>query len=127
MSKTLPELRIDHAKRQIIMSRTFAKKQSNIDSQEYDKLQKIHLNFPEYVIVQKTITKTPKNTYTGLTYERMEKYIQAHDITGDTMKEYLELRELSKCHSGKYPIIKKWFLIRFPEVKNYGNFEEISA
>ena len=40
--------------------------------------------------------------------------------------EFNELMLLSKCHSRRYPVIKKWFLDRFEEVKMYG-FDKIET
>ena len=39
------------------------------------------------------------------------------------MKEYKEMRLLAECHSIRYPVIKKWFLAKFPEVAKFGVVE----
>ena len=77
-------------------------------------------------MVQRHIkTNDNKNTYKGLTYEYMEEYIMTHGDTDTSLanlKEYSELRLISECHSKpfRYPVIKSWFLNKFPEIVNYG-------
>ena len=55
----------------------------------------------------------------------MEDYIQTHEpaATVDTvLDEFEEMRLISSCHSKafRYPVIKKWFLNKYPEVKLNG-------
>ena len=110
-------LKIDHETRTIIMDRTFQKKQSNTKSKEFKRLMAIHRDFPDYEIVTKRIAKCPtKESYKGLTYEYMERYIKSHPRADEHIAKYAELRFLAECHSIRYPTIKKWFLNTFPEI-----------
>ena len=119
-------LRVDHANRKLIMDKTFAKKSSIVGTQEYSKLQECHRDFPEYSIVTRHIKKNPqKESYKGLTYEYMEDYIMTHepqDIVMKVLNEFAELRLIASCHSKafRYPIIKKWFLEKYPEIVAFG-------
>lgn len=113
-------LKIDHANGLIIMDRTFSKKQSNTDSREFRRLMAIHRDFPDYEIITKKISKNAnKESYKGLTYEYMERYIHAHPRCNEYIEKYSELRFLAECHSIRYPTIKKWFLNTFPEIKEF--------
>ena len=38
-------------------------------------------------------------------------------------KELKHMIEISKCHSIRYPTIKKWFLAKYPEVAKFGTIE----
>ena len=50
----------------------------------------------------------------------MEKYILIHEGKDSlTMKEYEELHLIGECHSIVYQNIKKWFLQKYPDVKNF--------
>lgn len=110
-------LKIDHENCKIIMDRTFAKNQTNTSSKEFKQLLAVRREFPEYQIVTKTISKNPsKESYRGLTYEYMERYIQTQPKAKENMARYSELRFLAECHSIRYPTIKKWFLETFPEI-----------
>ena len=51
----------------------------------------------------------------------MEEYIASHGSAEDR-RTYDEMKLISECHSKgfRYPVIKSWFLERFPEIKAFG-------
>ena len=116
-------LRFDHDARCIVMDRTFYKNSSNIRFEEYNMLQRARQDYPTYTPVIKRIKRNPnKETYRGLTYAYMERYIESHANAEAIMEEYKELRLISECHckARRYPKIKKWFLKTYPEVELFG-------
>ena len=119
-------LKIDFEKSRIIMDRTFAKKVQNTNSEEYAHLQQIRKDYPTFTVVTRHINKNPnKETYKGLTYEYMRFYIFTHEPADNRKKvieEFEELVLISQCHSQskRYPVIKNWFLDRYPEIKEFG-------
>lgn len=124
-------LKIDHSKRMIIMDRTFAKLSENTRSEEYAHLQSVRRDYPTYTVARREIKKnTSKECYKGLTYEYMERYIL--HVEGakapEILNELAEKRLISECHSNthRYPVIKQWFLERYPEIAKFGlsKFEE---
>ena len=115
-------LRLNHTERTIVMDRTFAKFAANTMSAEYAHLQQVRQDYPTYSIVQRHIRKNTKQEhYHGLTYRYMEDYITTHGSAEDR-RIYDEKKLISECHSKsfRYPVIKSWFLERFPEIKNFG-------
>ena len=115
-------LRLNHAERTIVMDKTFAKFAANTMSPEYAHLQQVRQDYPLYTVVQRHIRKNTKQEhYHGLTYRYMEEYITTHGSTEDR-RIYDEKKLISECHSKsfRYPVIKSWFLERFPEIKNFG-------
>ena len=124
MAKLKFDIRPDHASRKIIIGKSFAKKQADIESEEYKKLCEVVLAFPKYKVVVKEIKKNPhKESYKGLGYQYMERYIGVKGTRNDR-QEYEDMRLLSECHSKRFPVIKKWFLKKYPEVEKYGAREE---
>jgi hypothetical protein len=122
-------LTVNHINRTIVMDRTFAKYAANTASAEYAQLQAVRRDYPTYTVVQRHIrTNSNKNAYRGLTYEYMESYILTHG-TEETRKanfdEYCEKRVISECHSKpfRYPVIKSWFLAKYPEIATFGILE----
>ena len=105
-------LKVDFSNNLIIMDRTFAKLCEDTNSGEYAKLQSVRKDYPDF----KVITRTIKRAY-------MEKYILNSgndDEVKEALSEYRKLREIGECHKGKsYPVIKKWFLERYPEIENF--------
>ena len=116
-------LRIDHKSRAIVMDRLFAKNSCNVRFKEYNLLQRVRHDYPSYEVVVRHIKRNPnKETYRGLTYAYMERYIASHANAEVIMAEYRELRLISECHckARRYPKIKKWFLKTYPEVELFG-------
>ena len=124
-------LKIDHSKKKIIMDRTFAKLSENTRSEEYAHLQSVRRDYPSYTVVRREIKKNPsKECYKGLSYEYMERYIlHVEGVKAiEVLKELAEMRLIAECHSNahRYPVIKRWFLERYPEIAKFGlsKFEE---
>lgn len=119
-------LRLNHNNKTIVMDRTFAKKSLDPRSDEYELLQRVRTDYPKYDVITRTIKKNPnKECYNGLTYAFMEDYIRTHEskeTVFNVLNDFEEMKLISKCHSAafRYPVIKKWFLDKYPEIKNYG-------
>ena len=119
-------LRVDAVNRQLVMDKTFAKNAQIVGSAEYDMLQRARSDYATYSVVTRQIKRNlNKESYRGLTYQYMEDYIAAHEdyeTAKAVLDELEEMRLISQCHSKafRYPTIKKWFLERYPEVRNFG-------
>lgn len=119
-------LTINHANRTIVMDRTFAKNALDTRSEDYAHLQAVRRDYPNYQVVQRHIRKNnSKNTYRGLTYEYMESYIMTHGTEETKMtnfKTYQEMRIIAECQGKafRYPVIKSWFLDKYPEIARFG-------
>ena len=119
-------LKINHANRTIIMDRTFAKFAANTFTEEYAHLQQVRRDYPNYQVVQRHIrTNSGKKTYKGLTYEYMEDYILTHGSKEERIvnfNDYTEMRVIAECHGKafRYPLIKSWFLDKYPEIADFG-------
>lgn len=126
-------LKLSHAKREIVMDRTFAKLAENTMSAEYAHLQQVRKDYPTYTVIQRQIKRNAnKESYKGLTYEFMETYIMSHgkpETRIANLREFNEMRLIAECHSQafRYPVIKSWFLDMYPEVKNFGKKVEAVA
>lgn len=120
-------LKIDNENRLLIMDKTFAKNASNIRNEEYDLLQRARADYPNYDVKTRTIKKSScKESYKGLTYDYMRRYINYKESTEESrlaaLAEMDNLLFISECHSKskRYPVIKKWFLDKYTEVARYG-------
>lgn len=124
MAKSKYNLTVDHPKKRIIIGKAFNKKQADITSEEYAKLCEVVQMFPKYRVTVKEIKKNPhKESYKGLNYDYMERYIAVKGTRADR-QEYDDMRLLAECHSKRFPVIKGWFLHKYPEVEQYGAREE---
>ena len=53
----------------------------------------------------------------------MEAYIAVKGTVKDKL-EFEDMLLLAQCHSIRFPVIKKWFLKKYPEVALYGAKKE---
>ncbi len=126
-------LTVNHANHTIVMDRTFAKRAVDTRSEEYTHLQAVRRDYPNYQVVQRHIrTNSNKNTYRGLTYEYMESYIMTHGTEETKLtnfKTYQEMRIIAECQGNafRYPVIKSWFLGKYPEIVRFGIGEDATA
>ena len=121
-----PIIRVNHKDRRIEMNKEFAKRSQNPKSEEYATLQMVRRDYPHYEVGLRTINrKANKKTYNGLTYGYMEDYIlmnEPEETREKVMEEYNKMRLIADCHSKayRYPVIKKWFLAKYPEIAEFG-------
>ena len=100
-------MKINEKKNTIEITKTFAQKAARVGSPEYFELLEVRHNFPKFkVVVNQTKSK---DSFKGLTYEYMAKYIKAHDDKeGSNMAVFNELRgkgddaESAKCLSSAF-------------------------
>ena len=126
-------IRVNHEDRLLVMDRTFAKNASNVRGEECGILQNVRRDYPTYAVVTHSIKKNQnRETYAGLTYTYMENYIWTHG-TGEArsavLREYSELRLIAQCHgkARRYPAMKRWFLEKYPEVRDFGRSKQPAA
>ena len=118
---------INVKKNAIVLSKKEAKAAAKFGTTEYKQLQEARRDYPTFSVVTVTRkTTAKKNTFKGLTYEYMKKYIQTHDDEkGSNMAVFMELRGKSdeadeaQADSMSYGEIKLWVLDTYPEIKNF--------
>lgn len=119
-------LKLDLLNSKIVIDRAFVKSCENPRSEEYALLQRTRQDYPNFQVITRTCKKNPnKESYKGLTYEFMENYIITHEQGEkrlEVLDEYNELRLIAECHSRsrRYPVIKRWFLAKYPEIADFG-------
>jgi len=122
----MTNLTINSKARTIEMTKKFAKAASRFGSDEYRDLQAARRDNPTYKVVVKTGTSKSKESFKGLTYDYMERYIAAHDDENKTiMAEFEMLRGTSEeakealAEACSYQEIKAWFFGKFPAIKAF--------
>lgn len=120
-------MKINYEKKAIEMTKKFANAAGRFGSDEYRELQEARRDNPGFkVITVNRTTSAKKDSYKGLNYDYMEKYIKAHDDEKRAiMAEYETLRGTSAeakaalADARSYGEIKKWFLDQFPEIEAF--------
>ena len=122
-------MKVNMFERTIVLTKKEMTAASRYGSEAYKELQSARRDYPGFEIVTITRTvKTQRETFKGLTYEYMEKYIEAHDDSGSIMVEF-KIRcgtpidpadQLPTPYT--YAENKAWFLDKFKAVaKSYEN------
>ena len=119
---------INERKCAIEMSKKEAKAAGKIGTPEFEELKNYMAIYPGFEIQIKAPAKR-KVEFRGLDYNYMRTYIQKHDDEdGKIMAEFRELIAQDKkdkvegaehLEAASYIDVKKWFLAKFPEIKQY--------
>ena len=118
-------VRVNRSNRTIEVTKTFDKAASRFGSREYEAMQQVRKDYPNFTVVVKSI-RNKADHYKGLTYDFMEKYIKAHDDgDGSKLAEFNDLRATSDealafgVEALSYGEIKAWFFKTYPEIEAF--------
>ena len=122
----MANIRINYEIKAIEISNKFAREASKFGSEQYKELKEARADFPTFEVKVIKTTAKRNDTFKGLTIAYMEKYIGLHDENGSIMKEFNVLRGESNekdelTAKATYGEIKKWFLAKYPEIKEARN------
>lgn len=118
---------INHSARTISLTKKEMTAARHVDSVEYKKLQIARRDYPGFaVITMSRKVKTQHETYKGLTYAYMERYIKAHDDEQETVwTEYNMYRGTPICPEDEIPVpytyaqLKAWFLGKYEAIAKF--------
>ena len=114
----MTNIKINHEKKNIIITKSFNKKASEVGSVEYETMKDLRIDFPNYKVKVKEIKKNPnKKSYAKLTYENMKKYIECIESNNLDILEIVI--KASKAQPSPYAFVKKWFLASYPDYREY--------
>ena len=114
--------------KKIEMTKAEAKEAGKLNSDKFKELRQLMEMYPGYEIQIKAPAKR-KSDFRGLDYKYMKSYIQKHDdekgtimaefrkMTAQDKKDGKEGAELQEATN--YLVVKKWFLKKFPEIKEH--------
>ena len=102
---------VNHADKTITITKAFNKRASIYGTDEFKMLHRA-IQDTGYSVIVKTIQK---KSYNGLSFKRMETYIQTQPNSEANLKEFRAVQRVAEAKGAKYPLTKKWFLASFPE------------
>ena len=120
------KMKVFIVEKKIEINTVFERECQNPRSDEYEMLQRVRQDYPDFQVQVRKIKSNPnKETYPGLTYEYMRDYItltSAPEEEIEALAEFEHLLLVARCQSKsrRYPIVKQWFLAKYPEVKEFG-------
>lgn len=101
----------------VTISAPFAKKASQVGTEEYEIMLKLRKDYPNLKVM-----KEEKTGKAQLTYKTMEDFIKLHRNKDELLKAFNGAKTLSKFHSMPFSFVKDWFMKTFPYYKT-GNYE----
>ena len=114
-----PRFIIDFAKKQIIGTKASFNKAGKGAGEIYVELANKMAAHPEFTLEvkeQKKRSTKAKQTYDGLNFELMEKFITIQDDSESLMRAYNGAKKMADdTGTSKYPFVKKWFLGQFKD------------
>lgn len=121
-------LTINERNKTIEMTKKFANAAKRYGSNEYRDLQNARKDYPNYKVVTRS-AKRRNDTFKGLTFTYMEKYIKSHGeenliefytLCGrDAQGNKIMLDRNKMIEHASYIEVKEWFLKTYPEIKQY--------
>lgn len=121
----MKEYKINFTANTITISKSFALAASDPTSAECEKLSKLQAAYPGMRIVHKTHRSPSKaNVNKGLTYDRMEGYINLHKNAAELLITFKAVKEIAAKQKNPYLFTKDWFMKQFPD---YGKLPNISS
>ena len=128
----MEKFKVDFTSKTLTITKAFADKAENPDSQEYKTLKKIIMDFPDFEVVRRT-HKTPSkyktksgeeyncNPNRNLKYKKMEVFIDSlkdGESKKEVKKAYNFLRyEAGGVQTSTYNTVRKWFVEQFPHYR----------
>ncbi len=116
---------INYEMKKIEMTKAEAKEAGNPTSAKFEELMKYRSVFPDFEIIVKTTT-VKRDTYKGLDYDFMKKYIESHESSETNLKEFYALRGMNEdgerdvlIEEHTYGEVKMWFLSTYPEIEKF--------
>ena len=102
--------------KQIVLTKDFARKVSDITSVEYTTFMQLRAAYPTFAVVKYTIDqKKEREHYGKLSYKVMATLIAEweKDNAKAALEELESKKREAKCCDGSYGIVKKWFLGKY--------------
>lgn len=111
----------DYNTNTLYVTKAFDKKASKYNSAECNIIMSLRQMFSNVTI---KIAEAPKAKSKTLSYDLMLKYIVRMPNARDLLKEYENVRLMSKCQKSPYKYVCKWFEAKFPNYGKMVSFDE---
>lgn len=111
-------LTLRHENKSIVITKDFAKKSSNPNNAEYQKLADVKRVYADYTVIVRAVSK--KNSKTNkITRANMKAYISKHDDDGSIMAKFEAMvneKAGENLQRTSFFAIKKWFFEQYPDL-----------
>lgn len=109
----------------VIMNNKFAAAAAKYGTKENKLMKDIRNDFPGMAeVIVSGREQTSAKTNSRLTYENMEKHIQAYDNAAELLDVFETVKALSQATASPYKYVCDWFKIQFPDYKKAPVFKD---
>ena len=109
----------------VIMNHKFAAAAAKYGTTENKLMKSIREDFPGMAeVIVSGREQTTAKTNSRLTYENMEKHIQAYDNSEELLEVFKTVKALSQATASPYKYVCDWFKIQFPNYKKAPVFKD---
>jgi hypothetical protein len=122
--------KINYAANTITVTKTFSKKASVLDTNEYKIMKRLRKLNMEILIKEPVKRKNKKKnpdepkTAPRPTYDKMVKYINCVDGSEKYLEDFKHIRKVSKSQENPYQYVRAWFNKTFPDFEKLPAFAE---
>jgi len=109
--------KMNFATKTLTITKAFGEKASLPNTEEANIIQNMRNLLPDLKIAYKTQYRSKPHPYKGLSYSRMEKYINCHENANELLVAFKGIKEVAKAQSYPHNYVCKWFLTQFPDYK----------
>lgn len=113
--------KINYANKTITITKAFNELAQNPENEEYKLLMQFRKELRDFSIIM-SAPKSKKKTK-KITYDKMVKYIACQKDSTILLKQFAEIRELSKSTPAPYNFVYKWFTSTFPSYDKLPEFD----
>ena len=106
----------------LTINKAFEKQASVFNSQAYQIVKQIRVDYPDVKIVRAEGNK--KANRRSITFAQMEQYISIFDEDGMLQEQFEKVRAMSKIQANPYKYVKTWFENQFPNYTKQVAFDD---
>lgn len=128
MANAIRGYKLDLAHQTLTMTAAFAEKANNPGTAEYRLVRQFLHDFPNLKVENRTHaspkryknsngTVTTRNQFNGLTYEKMEQFMNNLPEGKKYLDEYNALRAVVVLSPSGYASVRRWFAAQFPKYR----------
>lgn len=108
----------------LTITKDFEKKMMNPTSTEYQIYIQLRKDFPNFQMKERTTNRKKPNPYKGLTFSKMENYINLHENAEELLTLFNAVKEIGKCQNNTMKYVADWFIAQFPNYKEMPLFNK---
>ena len=109
--------KMNFATKTLTITKAFAAKAMLPNTEEANLILNLKSMLPDMKISYRTHSGYRPHPFKGLTYYRMERYIECHTNAAELLNAYMTVKEIASIQPNPHNYVCRWFLLQFPDYK----------